>query len=83
MTKPNLQFFTLVSLPITQTYRSLDDRQLFRIGAGAIIIFGGRWEGRSLQQVEVVTPGGLWVATGTPSCQALFVSRESTSARIP
>jgi hypothetical protein len=41
MTKPNLQFFTLFSLPMTQKYRSLDDRQLFRIGAGAIFIFGG------------------------------------------
>jgi hypothetical protein len=39
-TNPRLQFFALVSLPLTQEWRSLDDRQRFRVGAGTIIILG-------------------------------------------
>jgi hypothetical protein len=39
-TNPRLQFFALVSLPMTQAYNSINDRQLFRLGAGTIIILG-------------------------------------------
>ncbi len=39
-TNPRMQFFTLVSLPMSQNYNSINDRQLFRIGAGTIIILG-------------------------------------------
>jgi hypothetical protein len=39
-TNPHLQFFALVSLPMTQAYNSVNDRQLFRLGAGTIFIFG-------------------------------------------
>jgi len=39
-TNPRLQFFTLVSLPMTQAYNSINARQQFRIGVGAIIING-------------------------------------------
>jgi hypothetical protein len=39
-TNPRLQFFTIVSLPITQTYNSINDRQQFRVGAGTIIMLG-------------------------------------------
>ncbi len=39
-TTPRLQFFGLVSLPLTQEWRSLADRQRFRLGAGTIIILG-------------------------------------------
>jgi hypothetical protein len=37
-TNTHMQFFTLVSLPLTQTYNSIDDRQLFRVGVGTILI---------------------------------------------
>jgi hypothetical protein len=39
-TNPRLQFFTLVSLPVSQAYNSINDRQLFRVGAGTILILG-------------------------------------------
>ncbi len=39
-TNPYLQFFTLVSLPLAQHYNSIDDRQLFRVGIGTILILG-------------------------------------------
>jgi hypothetical protein len=39
-TNPRFQFFALVSLPMTQAYNSIDDRQQFRVGAGTIIILG-------------------------------------------
>jgi hypothetical protein len=35
---PNVQIFGLVSLPLTQQWRSLDDRQRFRLGTGVIWI---------------------------------------------
>ena len=35
---PSLQFFGLVSLPLTQKYHSVVDRQRFRIGTGIIWI---------------------------------------------
>src|SRR5207253_11292040 len=34
----SVQFFALVSLPVTQDWRSPNDRQRFRFGAGAIFI---------------------------------------------
>jgi hypothetical protein len=43
-TNPRLQFFTLVSIPLTQAYNSINDRQRFRFGAGAIIILGHQGE---------------------------------------
>jgi hypothetical protein len=39
-TNPRFQFFTLVSLPLSQSYNSINDRQQFRVGAGTIIILG-------------------------------------------
>jgi hypothetical protein len=39
-TSPHLQFFALVSLPLSQEWRSLEDRQRFRLGGGAIFILG-------------------------------------------
>jgi hypothetical protein len=39
-TTARLQFFGLVSLPLTQEWHSLADRQRFRLGAGTIIILG-------------------------------------------
>jgi hypothetical protein len=39
-TNPRLQFFTLVSIPVSQSYNSIDDRQQFRFGAGTIIMLG-------------------------------------------
>ena len=39
-TNPRLQFFALVSLPVTQQFESLDWRQRFRLGFGAIIMLG-------------------------------------------
>lgn len=39
-TNPTLQFFALVSLPVTQQWGSPDDRQRFRRGGGTIIILG-------------------------------------------
>ena len=39
-TNPHLQVFALVSLPLTQTWNSINDRQLFRLGVGTIFIFG-------------------------------------------
>jgi hypothetical protein len=39
-TNTTFQFFGLVSIPLTQTYDSIDDRQRFRIGAGTIVMFG-------------------------------------------
>ncbi len=35
---PNVQIFALVSLPVTQQWESLDDRQRFRVGTGVIWI---------------------------------------------
>jgi hypothetical protein len=40
MVAPRVQFFVLTSLPITQDWKAADDRQRFRIGAGAILILG-------------------------------------------
>ena len=37
-TNPTLQFFGLVSLPLTQQWNSLVDRQRFRLGTGVIWI---------------------------------------------
>ncbi len=37
-TNPRLQFFALVSLPVTQEWRSPSDHQRFRLGAGTILI---------------------------------------------
>jgi hypothetical protein len=37
-TTPSLQFFGLVSLPVSQQWNSVDDRQRFRLGAGVIWI---------------------------------------------
>jgi hypothetical protein len=39
-TNPTLQYFALVSLPITQQYNSIVDHQRFRLGAGVIVILG-------------------------------------------
>jgi hypothetical protein len=39
-TNPRWQYFGLVSLPLRQTYNSIDDRQLFRLGFGVILIIG-------------------------------------------
>ena len=39
-TNPRLQYFALVSLPVTQQFESLDWRQRFRLGFGAIIMLG-------------------------------------------
>jgi hypothetical protein len=39
-TNPRLQFFALVSLPLTQEWRSPADRQRFRLGAGTIVMLG-------------------------------------------
>jgi hypothetical protein len=39
-TNPRFQYFALVSIPLTQTYNSINDRQLFRVGAGMIIMLG-------------------------------------------
>lgn len=39
-TNPRVRFFGLVSPPMTQQWRSLEDRQRFRLGAGAIVILG-------------------------------------------
>jgi hypothetical protein len=39
-TTPHLQFFALVSLPVTQTWAAPADRQRFRFGAGTIVILG-------------------------------------------
>jgi hypothetical protein len=39
-TNPRFQFFTLVSLPLTQQAGSLDYRQRFRLGVGTIIMLG-------------------------------------------
>lgn len=36
----HVQVFTLLSLPITQSWASPDDRQQFRLGAGTVLIFG-------------------------------------------
>ena len=38
MVNPRVQFFALVSLPVTQEWRAADDRQRFRFGAGAILV---------------------------------------------
>jgi hypothetical protein len=43
-TNTRFQFFGLVSLPVTQAYNSINDRQLFRVGAGTIIMLGHRGE---------------------------------------
>jgi hypothetical protein len=40
MVAPRVQFFVLTSLPITQDWKAPEDRQRFRIGAGAILILG-------------------------------------------
>jgi hypothetical protein len=40
-TNPHMQFFTIVSLPLSQVYNSINDRQQFRFGAGTIFILGG------------------------------------------
>ena len=37
---PRIQFFSLLSLPIAQTWNAEDDRQRFRFGAGTIVILG-------------------------------------------
>jgi hypothetical protein len=37
-TKPTLQYFALVSLPLTQQWNSVVNRQRFRLGAGVIVI---------------------------------------------
>jgi len=37
---PRLQFFGLVSLPLSQQWGSPADRQRFRIGGGTIVILG-------------------------------------------
>lgn len=39
-TSPRVRFFGLVSLPMTQEWRLLEDRQRFRVGAGAIVVLG-------------------------------------------
>lgn len=39
-TNPRFQYFGLVSLPVTQTYKTIDDRQEFRLGVGMIIMLG-------------------------------------------
>lgn len=39
-TNPRFQYFALVSVPLSQSYKSIDDRQEFRLGAGMIIMFG-------------------------------------------
>jgi len=39
-TNPTLQYFALVSLPLTQQWNSIVDRQRFRLGAGVIVILG-------------------------------------------
>lgn len=36
-TNPKLQYFTLVSIPLSQKWNGLDDRQRFRVGAGVIM----------------------------------------------
>jgi hypothetical protein len=46
-TNPRLQFFALVSLPLTQQFNSIDDRQRFRLGFGAIIMLGHSGESPS------------------------------------
>jgi hypothetical protein len=40
MLAPRVQFFVLTSLPITQDWNAPEDHQRFRVGAGAILIFG-------------------------------------------
>jgi hypothetical protein len=40
MVAPRVQFFVLTSLPITQEWKTIEDRQRFRVGAGAILILG-------------------------------------------
>jgi len=37
---PRLQFFGLVSLPLSQQWASPADRQRFRIGGGTVVILG-------------------------------------------
>jgi hypothetical protein len=37
-TNPTVQFFALVSLPVTQQYNSVVDRQRFRLGTGIVWI---------------------------------------------
>ncbi len=39
-TTPSLQFFGLVSIPLTQEWNSIVDRQRFRLGSGVIWILG-------------------------------------------
>jgi hypothetical protein len=39
-TNTRFQYFALVSLPLSQQYNSINDRQLFRLGAGMIIMLG-------------------------------------------
>ena len=39
-TNPRFQYFGLVSLPLSQSYNSINDRQQFRLGAGMIVMLG-------------------------------------------
>ena len=36
----HMQFFTLLSLPVTQQWNAVQDRQRFRLGAGVILLLG-------------------------------------------
>jgi hypothetical protein len=40
MVTRRVQFFVLTSLPVTQNWKAAEDRQRFRVGAGAILILG-------------------------------------------